>query len=518
MGYSSVKLYKDMVKALRPTKTIRTKVTPVSSAPATGWQAADRLTKKALELYLQSQKEEKEKQDISARMRMFRDYNKPQAKFDPSKYGQTPDQLRAAGNNIANYEITGEGFDPDDEPILTAEEGADFYNTEAANTQSRFNKENPYGMDLVNSKNYNSVDTNSSLDRFFGMEKDKVEGSQTAKMRMALTMDSIGRRDAETKRLRVIDAAAKLRTQTLGDAERKHQQALEIKRSPGSPKRGGYASRPSAGIQLLNRQNILRDDLEIAEKNNDMERASRIKNEISRLDVIINNSPEQRGKVAAAVAGGRGTTERRLIDYGLARNATNNIKDIDTLTSRLLSTDDSVVGFLVDLRVLKDQTLAKFGSKEALAKVTDTQMVNTLTGKEVFPLIKALGIGARGLDTPAERKFLREVLTGDKTLTKATLLEMAAMRRKVQVRNIERWNKDFKEGSLNDFLRTNNIPNREFTMPPPAPVRTPINISGPINTMTGPQLNALYQSGTATSEQIEQIKIRLNKLGFKVTR
>ena len=262
----------------------------------------------------------------------------------------------------------------------------------------------------------------------------------------------------------------------------------------------------------------MRDDLEIAEKNNDMERASRIKNEISRLDVIINNSPEQRGKVAAAVAGGKGTTERRLIDYGLARNATNNIKDIDTLTSRLLSTDDSVVGFLVDLRVLKDQTLAKFGSKEALAKVTDTQMVNTLTGKEVFPLIKALGIGARGLDTPAERKFLREVLTGDKTLTKATLLEMAAMRRKVQVRNIERWNKDFKEGSLNDFLRTNNIPNREFTMPPPAPVRTPINISGPINTMTGPQLNALYQSGTATSEQIEQIKIRLNKLGFKVTR
>ena len=65
MGYSSVKLYKDMVKALRPAKTIRTKVTPVSSAPATGWQAADRLTKKALELYLQSQKEEKEKQDRS---------------------------------------------------------------------------------------------------------------------------------------------------------------------------------------------------------------------------------------------------------------------------------------------------------------------------------------------------------------------------------------------------------------------------------------------------------------------
>jgi hypothetical protein len=39
---------------------------------------------------------------------------------------------------------------------------------------------------------------------------------------MALMGDSIGRRDAETERLRVIDAAAKLRNQTLGDAERNY--------------------------------------------------------------------------------------------------------------------------------------------------------------------------------------------------------------------------------------------------------------------------------------------------------
>ena len=229
-------------------------------------------------------------------------------------------------------------------------------------------------------------------------------------------------------------------------------------------------------------------------------------------------TPEHAGSVAAAKAGGTGMTTQRLKDYSLARNASNNIKDIDTLTSRLLSSDDSVVGYLVDLRMFRDQALAKFGSQEALGRVNDTEMVNTLTGKEVFPLIKALGIGARGLDTPAERKFLREVLTGDKTLTKATLLEMAAMRRGVQVKNIERWNKDFKDGSLDDFLKTNKIPYRPFDAPPAAPVFTPVDISVPINTMTGPQLNALYQSGTATSEQIEQIKIRLNKLGFKVTR
>lgn len=33
-------------------------------------------------------------------------------------------------------------------------------------------------------------------------------------------------------------------------------------------------------------------------------------------------------------------------------------------------------------------------------------------GADVFAMLKPLGIGARGLDTPAERKFLQEVLTG----------------------------------------------------------------------------------------------------------
>jgi len=298
-----------------------------------------------------------------------------------------------------------------------------------------------------------------------------------------------------------------------------HQRRMEYKAAPGSSRSEGHASRQAAGLQLLDRQNLLRDDLERAISNEEGPAATgRIRDEIARLDVIINRSPDHRGRVAAAKTGGTGTANRRLKDYSLARNATNNIKDIDMLISRLHSTDEGVVGFLVDLRVFRDQALAKFGSQEALARVTDTQMVNTLTGKEVFPLIKALGIGARGLDTPAERKFLREVLTGDKGLTKATLLEMAAMRRKVQVRNIERWNKDFNDGSLNDFLRTNNIPNRAFAMPPPAPVHTPIDITGPVSKMTGPQLNALYYSGKATLKQIEQIKIQLKKIGFGVTR
>jgi hypothetical protein len=39
--------------------------------------------------------------------------------------------------------------------------------------------------------------------------------------------------------------------------------------------------------------------------------------------------------------------------------------------------------------------------------ISDIEEQDRLVGSEAFPLIKALGIGARGLDTPAEREFLR---------------------------------------------------------------------------------------------------------------
>ena len=37
-------------------------------------------------------------------------------------------------------------------------------------------------------------------------------------------------------------------------------------------------------------------------------------------------------------------------------------------------------------------------------------------GGDVFPLIRALGIGARGMDTPAEREFLQQSFVGNTTM------------------------------------------------------------------------------------------------------
>ena len=82
-----------------------------------------------------------------------------------------------------------------------------------------------------------------------------------------------------------------------------------------------------------------------------------------------------------------------------------------------------------------------FGNEEAQNRVSRTQLLEALLGSDVFPQISALGIGARGLDTPAERDFLMKVMTGQKEMTRETLLEMATIRRNIQQRIVEKYNK-----------------------------------------------------------------------------
>ncbi|MFK5282133.1 hypothetical protein ACI3PL_21495, partial [Lacticaseibacillus paracasei] len=79
------------------------------------------------------------------------------------------------------------------------------------------------------------------------------------------------------------------------------------------------------------------------------------------------------------------------------------------------------------------------GGKDAAKRATDTEIANAMMGSEVFPLIQSLGIGAKGMDTPAEREFMRSVLTGSITLEKDTLLAMARMRKSELEKSIIKW-------------------------------------------------------------------------------
>jgi hypothetical protein len=108
--------------------------------------------------------------------------------------------------------------------------------------------------------------------------------------------------------------------------------------------------------------------------------------------------------------------------------------------------------------------------------VSDTEVLDALLGSEVFSQIQALGIGARGLDTPAEREYLRKVIAGTITLDSVTLKRMTDMRVNVMERAIKRYNKRVESGELDRFFRDSGVPKQPISMPErpstPAPAPT----------------------------------------------
>lgn len=97
-------------------------------------------------------------------------------------------------------------------------------------------------------------------------------------------------------------------------------------------------------------------------------------------------------------------------------------------------------GLFLDLKNLRDKLLTEFGSKDAVERLTWTQITNSRLGSEVFQLFSALGLGARGMDTPAEREFMREVLTGNLSMTPQALVALAKSRRETQIEALRKYN------------------------------------------------------------------------------
>ena len=79
-------------------------------------------------------------------------------------------------------------------------------------------------------------------------------------------------------------------------------------------------------------------------------------------------------------------------------------------------------------------------------KLVKTEITKVMTGSDVFPMISSLGIGARGLDTPAERDFLISVMTGLPNMTIDTLKYMTKFRIQMYIDGLEKYNAKVNSG------------------------------------------------------------------------
>jgi hypothetical protein len=170
----------------------------------------------------------------------------------------------------------------------------------------------------------------------------------------------------------------------------------------------------------------------------------------SRLDLAA-----QGGK-AQAVSGATAQGKDVQATYDAVQKAPQAIERANKIIDQINRTD--ITGIAAQARVGLNKALSLLGGKEAAQRATDAEVLDVMMGSDVFPLIQQLGIGARGMDTPAEREFMRKMLTGEISLEKGTLLQMANKIKSEAEKSIDRWNANVDEGLYEPFFTGAGIP------------------------------------------------------------
>lgn len=172
---------------------------------------------------------------------------------------------------------------------------------------------------------------------------------------------------------------------------------------------------------------------------------------------------------------GKTIFEQDIEGANQASTALRNIAKTDEVL-KLLDEGEPVTGLTAPIQDVVNNARAMLGDEEAIRQASDTGLLNALLGQEVFGSITALGIGARGLDTPAEREFLREVMAGTISMNEKTIRKIAELRRKYATEVIRRYNDKVKAGDY-DLLNQNfnnryqaiDVPEKPQLQIPPVP-------------------------------------------------
>jgi hypothetical protein len=162
---------------------------------------------------------------------------------------------------------------------------------------------------------------------------------------------------------------------------------------------------------------------------------------------------------------GKFGVEQNTAIFQAGQSAVKNIAKIDE-TLNLIEQGSPTTGLGAEIINNINRTKLLFtDSNKNIKDVSDTELLNSLLGADVFPQIGALGIGAKGLDTPAEREFLRQVMTGTINMNKDTLIRMTNLRKKYEEKSLTQYNKAVEEGQLDDLFQFSGLPKQKLTVP-----------------------------------------------------
>ena len=187
---------------------------------------------------------------------------------------------------------------------------------------------------------------------------------------------------------------------------------------------------------------------------------------------LVGKLPPEQFETSYKQVVGKAKGER---DVGMVTAATAAIDNLPKLYETLdqLKTSDAITGFGAEIIKNIEAAKAKFtGDIKAGKRVADTQILDAMLGSDVFPMIQSLGIGARGMDTPAEREYIRGVMTGTINMDKAALIKLTEIRKNIEERAINTYNRNVDNGTLNKFFETEGRAPQRIDVPTYTPKTT----------------------------------------------
>ena len=141
--------------------------------------------------------------------------------------------------------------------------------------------------------------------------------------------------------------------------------------------------------------------------------------------------------------------------YSRARYAEEDIADMQRQIARLESDPDRG-GIFQPLTKFTEEVMAEFGSEEALQNATKEQLNRSDAIRRTMKWFADSGLGARGLDTPAEFMVWLEMNGGDLSMTNEATMTFLKRAIRDKVRDVNRYNNALEDDVYADVRSRGN--------------------------------------------------------------
>lgn len=156
-----------------------------------------------------------------------------------------------------------------------------------------------------------------------------------------------------------------------------------------------------------------------------------------------------------------------------AEYAAEDLAILDDQIKRLSGQDRG--GIFQPIEQLFNRVLAEFNNEEAVREATNEQILESEAIQNMMTWFKQQGLGARGLDTPAEFRAWLKATGGNLSITPEATIKFLEKRRQGIIRGVDRYNQALTAPAyggvdgINDYPEISLDAYRQGKVPPPPP-------------------------------------------------